>query len=174
MSEIEPVGHQLVIVTSVFGLVAFAILFVRVVFRIRSRKYDVSDTFLVAAMVCVIPLTNIIKSLTTLTDVRHHPERYPDQSCRCLRIRETKSQHSGRSAQLVMAGNSGLSQSDRLQTHDTSLQTLALLVIPNNVLYIHRSHYTDDQGRHMGHNLPHRTNLFICVRNQRFPMYTNQ
>ncbi|KAF1931023.1 uncharacterized protein M421DRAFT_364479 [Didymella exigua CBS 183.55] len=54
MAELEPAGHQLVIVTVVFGLVAFFTLSVRIGFRIRSRKYDVSDTCLIAAMICGI------------------------------------------------------------------------------------------------------------------------
>ncbi|KAF2632006.1 hypothetical protein BU25DRAFT_487580 [Macroventuria anomochaeta] len=52
MAELEPVGHQLVIVTLVFGIVAFVTLSIRIGFRTRSRKYDVSDTCLIAAMVC--------------------------------------------------------------------------------------------------------------------------
>ncbi|KAJ8110056.1 hypothetical protein OPT61_g6996 [Boeremia exigua] len=54
MAELEPVGHQLVIVTLVFGIAALATLSVRLGFRLRSRKYDVSDTCLVAAMICGI------------------------------------------------------------------------------------------------------------------------
>jgi hypothetical protein len=51
MAELQPIGHNLVIVTFVFGSVAFATLFFRLWFRARQRKYDTSDTFLVAAMV---------------------------------------------------------------------------------------------------------------------------
>ncbi|KAH6614943.1 hypothetical protein C7974DRAFT_379844 [Boeremia exigua] len=54
MSELEPIGHQLVIVTLVFGTVALATLSIRLGFRIQRRKYDVSDTCLVAAMICGI------------------------------------------------------------------------------------------------------------------------
>jgi hypothetical protein len=51
MTELQPIGHNLVIVTFVFGSVAFATLFVRLWFRARQRKYDTSDTLLIAAMV---------------------------------------------------------------------------------------------------------------------------
>jgi hypothetical protein len=51
MAELEPVGHQLVIVTLVFGSLALAILSLRIAFRIRQKKYDISDTCLIAAMV---------------------------------------------------------------------------------------------------------------------------
>ncbi|KAF9696072.1 hypothetical protein EKO04_006133 [Ascochyta lentis] len=54
MAELEPVGHQLVTVTLVFGILALATLSIRIGFRLRNRKYDVSDTCLIAAMMCGI------------------------------------------------------------------------------------------------------------------------
>ncbi|KAJ4349267.1 hypothetical protein N0V95_004697 [Ascochyta clinopodiicola] len=54
MAELEPVGHQLVTVTLVFGILALATLAIRIGFRVRNKKYDVSDTCLIAAMVCGI------------------------------------------------------------------------------------------------------------------------
>jgi hypothetical protein len=65
MADLEPVGHQLVIVTLVFGSLALATLSLRIAFRIRHRQYDISDTCLMAAMVrspiaplFTYPLTN--------------------------------------------------------------------------------------------------------------------
>lgn len=51
MPELEPVGYQLVIVTLVFCTVALVTLSIRIGFRVRNKKYDVSDTCLIAAMV---------------------------------------------------------------------------------------------------------------------------
>jgi len=51
MAELEPIGYQLVIITFVFGFVALATLAVRLWFRVRQKKYDISDSCLVAAMV---------------------------------------------------------------------------------------------------------------------------
>lgn len=90
MAELEPVGHQLVIVTSVFGLLALLTLSVRIGFRIRSRKYDVSDTCLIAAMVRVVRLITCAL-LTKVTDLRHHTERYPDCSSRSVRLWQSES-----------------------------------------------------------------------------------
>ncbi|KAH7357509.1 hypothetical protein BKA66DRAFT_445549 [Pyrenochaeta sp. MPI-SDFR-AT-0127] len=54
MANLEPIGYQLVIVTFVFGFVALATLLFRLWFRVRQRKYDASDSCLVAAMTCAI------------------------------------------------------------------------------------------------------------------------
>jgi hypothetical protein len=90
MTELEPVGHQLVIVTSVFGVLAMLTLSVRIGFRIRSRKYDVSDTCLVAAMVRV-PHSFIQILLTRIADLRHHTERHPDCSSGSIRLWQSES-----------------------------------------------------------------------------------
>jgi hypothetical protein len=51
MDDLVPIGYQLIIVTFVSGFVSLATLSVRLWFRVRQRKDDVSDTFLIAAMV---------------------------------------------------------------------------------------------------------------------------
>jgi hypothetical protein len=51
MADLEPVGHQLVIDTLVFGSLAMATLSLRIAFRLHHGKYDSSDTCLIAAMV---------------------------------------------------------------------------------------------------------------------------
>jgi hypothetical protein len=50
-TDLEPIGYQLAIITFVFGFLALATLSVRLWFRVRQRKYEVSDSCLVAAMV---------------------------------------------------------------------------------------------------------------------------
>lgn len=89
MAELEPVGHQLVIVTLLFGIVAFITLSVRIGFRIRNRKYDVSDTCLVAAMVRSSHFSHQAL-LTDIIDLWCHAERYSDHSCRSVRIWKAK------------------------------------------------------------------------------------
>ncbi|KAF1840636.1 uncharacterized protein K460DRAFT_410052 [Cucurbitaria berberidis CBS 394.84] len=54
MADLEPIGYQLVITTFVFGFVALSTLVIRLWFRARYRKYDVSDLCLIAAMICAI------------------------------------------------------------------------------------------------------------------------
>jgi hypothetical protein len=49
--NLEPIGYQLVVITFVFGFVALATLSVRLWFRVRQKKFDVSDSLLIAAMV---------------------------------------------------------------------------------------------------------------------------
>jgi hypothetical protein len=51
-TDLEPIGYQLAIVTFVFGNLVLTTLSVRVWFRLSRKKYDVSDSCLIAAMVC--------------------------------------------------------------------------------------------------------------------------
>lgn len=90
MSELEPIGHQLVIVTLVFGVASLATLSIRIGFRVRTRKYDVSDTCLVAAMVGLLPSDDLTVSLTASTDMWHHTECNSDCARRCVRLRKSK------------------------------------------------------------------------------------
>jgi hypothetical protein len=55
-SNLEPIGYQLVVITFVFGFVALATLGVRLWFRLRQKKYDISDSCLIAAMVRELPV----------------------------------------------------------------------------------------------------------------------
>lgn len=87
MAQLEPVGHQLVIVTLVFGIAALATLSVRLGFRIKNRKYDVSDTCLVAAMVC-FTINERSSFLTDRTGLWPDPKRHSDRSRREVRLRK--------------------------------------------------------------------------------------
>lgn len=65
MAELKPIGHNLVIVTFVFGAVVLTTLAVRLWFRARNRKYDASDSCLIAAMVCRFSSDTLATVLTS-------------------------------------------------------------------------------------------------------------
>lgn len=135
MTQLEPVGHQLVIVTVVFGLVALATLSIRMAFRIRSRRYDASDTCLIAAMVCFS--TNQPRhTLTVCTGMRHHSEHHSNHSRRSFRLWKSKSRHPSRLEIIHVAHKTGVHQPNRFQAHDTSVQAFTLFFVPEHVFHI--------------------------------------
>ena len=134
MTELEPVGNQLVIVTLVFGVVALATLSIRIWFRIRSNKYDVSDTCLIAAMVC--SFTHHSKFLlTNIVVMWNCSKRHSNYSRRSIRLWQSKHRHSSPLENLYVACEIGIHQPNRLQAYNTPLQAVALLAISGHVLH---------------------------------------
>lgn len=173
MAELEPVGHQLVIVTSVFGLLALLTLSVRIGFRIRSRKYDVSDTCLIAAMVRVFQFLTWVL-LTNNKDLQHHPERNSNYSGRGIRIWQSESRHRRQLKDFIMARKIGLHQPGGLQAYDTSMQAVTLLAVSKHVLHVDRSPYPDNQTCHPRHHLPYPRSIFLGFLSQHLPVYSCQ